>query len=341
MGARAPPLPDTPVVKEASVTLTVALCVTAVAFVFVCGANDGGALLELAVRHRSRSAGLALALLTLAVGLGPHLFGLAVARTFTGRLGQGPPATAQSVFLAGAAASVALVVVLTWRGVATSLTLAVLGALAGAGLALGVRPSWGHLALVLTVGAAAPLVGVAAGWLIGRTVRRIPAVRGMPRLVRAVQLAAFGTQCLAYAANDGQKMFAVVAVTFAGDTLLPRPWETGDALVAVVFALGALVGARRIARGAAGRLLSARPWQVMSAELASSAAVLSTVGLGMPVSMTQSLAGGLIGTGASEGSRRVRWQFTVPLLTAWLVTLPAGFAAGSLAGLLVKGLTSW
>lgn len=38
----------------------------------------------------------------------------------------------------------------------------------------------------------------------------------MPRLVRCLQLAAYGSQCLAYAANDGQKMFAVVAVAFAG-----------------------------------------------------------------------------------------------------------------------------
>ena len=66
--------------------VSVALCATAVAFVFMCGANDGGALLALAVRHRNRSSGLVLGLLVLAVGVGPNLFGLAVARTFTGRL---------------------------------------------------------------------------------------------------------------------------------------------------------------------------------------------------------------------------------------------------------------
>lgn len=321
--------------------VSVALGATAVAFVFMCGANDGGALLALAVRHRNRSAGLVLALLVLAVGVGPNLFGLAVARTFTGRLAQGAPGTARLVFLAGAGAAVAVVLVLTWRGIATSLTLAALGGLAGGGLALGVTPQWGRLGLVLAVGAAAPLVGVAAGWLIGRAVRRVPALPGMPRLVRAMQLTAYGAQCLAYAANDGQKMFAVVAVAFAGDALMPHPWEAGDVMVAAVFAAGALLGTRRVARGATSRLLSVRPWQVASAEFASCAAVLSTAGLGMPVSMTQSVAGGLVGTGASEGGRRVRWEFTVPLLTAWLVTLPAAFAAGALAGLILKGATSW
>lgn len=322
-------------------TVTVALCVTALAFVFISGANDGGALLALAIRHRGRSAAIVPALLVLAVGVGPNIFGLAVARTFTGRLAQGSPATARLVFLAGAGAAVAVVLVLTWRGVATSLTLAALGGLAGAGVVLGVQPAWGRLCAVLGVGAAAPLVGAAAGWLIGRAAHRMPALRGMPRLVRGLQLAAYGSQCLAYAANDGQKMFAVVAVAFAGDALMPRPWEAGDVMVAAVFAAGALLGTRRVARGATSRLLSARPWQVVSAEFASSAAVLSTAGLGMPVSMTQSVAGGLVGTGASEGSRRVRWEFTVPLLTAWVVTLPAAFAGGALAGLILEGAASW
>lgn len=124
-------------------TVTVALCVTALAFVFISGANDGGALLALAVRHQGRSAGFVWALLVVAVGVGPNLFGLAAARTFTGRLAQGSPDTARLVFLAGAGAAVAVVLVLTWRGVATSLTLAALGGLAGAGVALGVQPAWG------------------------------------------------------------------------------------------------------------------------------------------------------------------------------------------------------
>jgi inorganic phosphate transporter, PiT family len=56
------------------------------------------------------------------------------------------------------------------------------------------------------------------------------------------------------------------------------------------------------------------------------------------VSMTQSVAGGLAGAGASQGLRRVRWQFALPLIAAWLVTLPASFAGGLLAGLLLRGV---
>lgn len=322
--------------------LAVALGVTAVAFVFVCGANDGGALLVLAIRHRRRLTGLAL-IPAVALAAGPALFGLGVAHTFTGRLvgDGGQPRVGQAVFLGGAAAAVGLVLLLTARGIPTSITLAILGGLAGAGTGLGVPPEWGRLGLVLGIAALAPFVGAAAGFVIGRLARLAPAYGGMARLVDHLQLAAFGGQCLAYAANDGQKMFAVVTVATAWHVTgrYPSPGPAVTIVIALVFMAGAVFGLRRVGRGAATTLLPPRPWHVVSAEVASSIAVLSTAGLGMPVSMTQSVAGGLAGAGASEGGRRVRWQSAVPLMTAWLVTLPAGYAAGLLAGLLLRGVS--
>lgn len=320
---------------------TIALCFTAVAFVLVCGANDGAALLAMAVRHSSRSAVPVLLLLTAAVAAGPALFGVRVARTFTEGLIPGDAGRPALIFLCGAAASVVLVLLLTWRGIPTSITLAVLGGLAGAESGLGERPQWARLGLVLGIAAAAPLVGVAAGFALGRGARRMPPLAGMPRLVRGAHLAAFGCQCLAYAANDGQKMFAVAAVASAGQVggSLDTPPALGVvALVALAFAAGAVGSLRRVSGGASVRLLAARPWQVASAEVASSSVVLSSAALGVPVSMTQTVIGGLVGAGASEGGRRVRWQFAVPLVTAWGVTLPAAYAAGLLAGLLAQGV---
>ncbi|MGW1225498.1 anion permease [Streptomyces sp. NPDC001478] len=324
-------------------TTTIALVITALAFVLVCGANDGASLLAMAVRHGSGSAVPVLLMLTAAVALGPALFGVRVARTFTDGLVPADAGRPALVFLAGATAAVGLVVLLTWRGIPTSITLAVLGALAGAGSGLGERPQWARLGLVLGIAAAAPLAGAAAGFALGRGARRMPATPGMPRLVRGAHLVAFGCQCLAYAANDGQKMFAVAAVASAGHVAgsLDAPPGLLPALaVALVFAVGAVLSLRRVSGGASVRLLAARPWQVASAEMASSATVLSSAALGAPVSMTQTVIGGLVGAGASEGGRRVRWQFAVPLVTAWGVTLPAAYAAGLLAGLLVRGVTA-
>ncbi|MDT0609100.1 inorganic phosphate transporter [Streptomyces lancefieldiae] len=324
-------------------TTTIALFVTAAAFVLVCGANDGASLLAMAVRHGSGSAVPVLLMLTTAVAAGPALFGVRVARTFTDGLIPGDSGHPALFFLCGAAAALVLVLLLTWRGIPTSITLAVLGGLAGAGSGLGERPQWERLGLVLGIAAAAPLAGAAAGFALGRGARRMPTAAGMPRLVRGAHLVAFGCQCLAYAANDGQKMFAVAAVASAGrvgGSLDTPPALAPAVVVALVFAAGTVLSLRRVSGGASIRLLAARPWQIASAEMASSTAVLTSAALGAPVSMTQTVIGGLVGAGASEGGRRVRWQFAVPLVTAWGVTLPAAYAAGLLAGLLARGVTA-
>jgi len=39
--------------------------------------------------------------------------------------------------------------------------------------------------------------------------------------------------------------------------------------------------------------------------------------------MTQSSAAGLVGAGMSEAVTRVRWPRTMPIVGAWIVTLPA------------------
>ncbi|WP_033291761.1 inorganic phosphate transporter [Amycolatopsis jejuensis] len=317
------------------------LCVT-VAFVFLCGANDGGALLAVAVAHRARGRVAVLLLLGVAVAMAPAVFGLTVARTFTDRLFAGSAGYLPLVFLAGVAAATLLVVRLTARGIPTSMTLALLGALSGAALGLGAAPAWGHLVVVLGIGIAAPFCGVLVGYLLGLAARRVPGTAAMPGRVRLVQGLAFAGQCLAYAANDGQKMFAVVAVaTAALGSAADIPLAATSLAIAVVFTAGSIVSLRRIGRGATLSLIPARPWHVASAEVASSVAVLGSSMLGMPVSMTQSAAGGLVGTALTEGPRRVRWQFTVPMFVAWLVTLPAGFGAGLLAGLGLEGMMQW
>jgi PiT family inorganic phosphate transporter len=321
--------------KEADIA--VLLILAAVVFVFICGANDGGALLTLAIRHRGASASLALGMLAAAIATGPAVFGLSVATTFTEGLVGEPGRTAELTFLVGTGVTIAVVLLLTWRGIPTSITLALLGAIAGAALGTGAAPAWDRLGLVLMLGAAAPVVGVTVAYLLGRATARVPFTRA-GRWTGLLQLLAFGAQCLAYAANDGQKMFAVATMTAAtaGHPIVLSRLVPVVA-IAAVFAAGAVVSLRRVGRGAGLKLVRIRPGHVIAAEVASSAAVFGSAGLGVPVSMTQSAAGGLIGAGLNDGPRSVRWQFAVPLLVAWAVTLPTALVAGLLAGLLLNG----
>jgi inorganic phosphate transporter, PiT family len=65
--------------------------------------------------------------------------------------------------------------------------------------------------------------------------------------------------------------------------------------------------------------------------------VLGTGAVGAPVSMTQAVAGGLVGAGGTRGWSRVRWRAAAQLGVAWVLTLPTAFGAAALT----TGLLGW
>ena len=86
-------------------------------------------------------------------------------------------------------------------------------------------------------------------------------------------------------------------------------------------------------------VLIARPFHVVSAELSAGVAVLGSTALGAPVSMTQSVTGGLVGSGASEGLTRIRWKIALRVGVAWVVTLPAATAIAVAVGWTTAAVT--
>lgn len=321
-----------------------AFAVMAILFVLISGANDGATLIGLGLRFPRSPGWLITTILLAALLVVPYVLGVAVARTFTHGLAELDTADGTATFLAGVVVAVVVIAILTRRGLPTSLTLAVIGGIAGAGLGAGLPVSWGRLGAVLAIGVCAPLVGLLLGYLLGVLSRRVPSHRRMSRLVSAAHLTAYTAQCVAYAANDGQKMIAVVSVALdvadrargpgaVGRVEVPPGWM---AALAVLFLVGSLISLTRVG-GRLGRgLVITRPLHIVSAETAATCAVLGSSALGSPVSMTQSITAGVVGAAASEGIKRVRWQGVLNVGTAWLVTLPSSMALGCLAGLAVR-----
>ncbi|MEV0972622.1 inorganic phosphate transporter [Microtetraspora glauca] len=321
---------------------TLAFAAVAILFVLISGANDGATLIGLGLRFPRSPGWLIAALPLLVIFAAPYALGVEVARTFTERLANLGTGTGAAVFLAGVVTGVVVVAVLTGKGLPTSLTLAVIGGIAGAGLGAGLPVSWSGLVSVLLIGAAAPLVGLLLGLLLGASSRRVPSFRGMPRVVLGAHVLAYTAQCVAYAVNDGQKMIAVVSVAVGvaragvggvGPVEVPPVWM---ALLAGLFLVGALTSLTRVGERLGRGLVITRPLHIVSAETAATGAVLGSAALGSPVSMTQSITAGVVGVAASEGVRRVRWQGVVNMGTAWLVTLPSSMALACLAGLALR-----
>lgn len=294
---------------------TVVLFAVACLFALVTGMNDGGALLATGLKLPTVRPATGIATLVVMVALVP-LATNAVALTFVNRLAtfEGPGARTAMTIAVLAALTVATV--LSVRGRPTSLTLAIVGGLTGAGVGWGLPVSAGSVAVVLLVGLAAPFIGALVAWAVTRLLVLVTTTPGLWRWHRV----GFGLQTVAYAANDGQKMLAVFMIA-AGFQDAPLPYT---ALVAALFGLGSLYGLPKAGRTLGQEIIASRPLHGVAAELASGTAVIGCSLAGMPVSMTQAVAGGLIGAGVAQGGGgRVRWYAAVKIVVAWLLTLPA------------------
>jgi inorganic phosphate transporter, PiT family len=301
----------------------VVLIVIAAGFAVVNGVNDGGSLVANGLKIQSLGLGPAVALLTTAVVVVPLVLGTRVADTLANRLVNLEGLAGQRALAVAVISGVAVVVVLARLGLPTSLTLATIGGITGSGLGAGRPVGWTMVLTVLALAAVAPFVGALLAFALAKVARQVTAPTTIGRLVNGGHRAAFTLQCVAYGANDGQKMLAVAALAFGISGASGGSLAGLLAGLAVLFFVGTLLGVRRMAGTISAGVLAVRPMNAVTAEVSAGTAVLGTAFLGAPVSMTQAIAGGLVGSGVSEGARRVRWRLVLNIGAAWLVTLPA------------------
>lgn len=304
----------------------------AAVFAVLNGANDGGAMLAAALKARGLRLIVSLGLLSAALVVVPLVIGMRVADTLTSGLVTADRATQPWLIGVGVVAAIVVVGALTAASLPTSLTLGMVGGIVGAGIGRGFPVMAGEVVRVLLIGIAAPVVGGLLAMGLARVVALVLAVGDGARLGRLHRIGAV-IQAVAYATNDGQKMVAVLAVTSIGvgvPTLIA---------VAILFAIGTMLGIRAAATTLGSQILRASPREEVTAQLASSVAVLGSAALGAPVSMTQALSGGLIGTGMLRGRRQVRWQVARQLALAWMMTLPSAAVVGAVVAVVVGRMT--
>jgi inorganic phosphate transporter, PiT family len=314
--------------------MTTALLLGAAVFAVASGVNDGGALVALGLKVPGVRPGSAIIVLALAIVVSPLVFGTAVATTVAHKLVPFHGPDGRMAVLLAIVGCLAVVAVLARLHLPTSLTLATIGALVGAGLGFGFTVSWPTIGVVIAVGLVAPIVGAFLATVVSYAVGMAPVPIG-PRTIRLMHLGTFGLESLAYGANDGQRMLAMFSI--AGATVAtgaPRvhahPWEL--LVIPLCFVGGALVGMYRYAGTFGTDLVPARPHHTPIAELAASAASFGGMSVGSPLSTTQAASAGLVGAAGPEHWLQVRWRRTARLALAWVLTVPSAFAVGLLLG---------
>ena len=282
------------------------LLVAACLFVVVAGANDGSSVLSAGLRVPGFRPLISLAILLTALVVGPWLlFGTSVATTLAHRLVPFSGMSADRVVLAATLSAMVVVFSLVRAGLPTSLTLALVGAITGAGLGAGLSVSAGELAMILLFGLVAPVVSAVLAFLVAPLALRAAEGSQTSRRLRRWHGAAFCLQCLAYSANGGQKMLAVFAVAAgaASGGLVQDPWWLA-LLVAALFGVGVLSGIRNVSSKLGRGILAVHLRHAVLAETCSFAVVMGAGLAGVPLTMSQSVTGALVGAasaGAGQG----------------------------------------
>lgn len=320
---------------EGSTVLLVAAGVLALVY----GSNAGATIAATSLRVHGGRPWAALLVLGVAIAVAPLVLGTAVARTVARELVPpgADPATGRAVFLAAVVAALVVTGVLSRWGQPTSLTLALIAGVAGGGLGAGEAMGWASIGRVLALVAAAPFVGVA----LAATLHRLSAARRVsPAAVRRWHVGSYGVLCLAFGANDAQKLLAIVAVASApaAATVDPVGWQL--ALCAGLFTTGAAIGIGRMERTVNRGILPVRGLDAVIAQSTTAAVMLASSAVGSPVGMAQTLSGSLVGAGLARGRGRVRWEYAGKVALAWVLTVPASVLMAAGVAWLTAGRTA-
>ncbi|HYC05531.1 MAG TPA: inorganic phosphate transporter, partial [Azospirillaceae bacterium] len=202
-----------------------------------------------------------------------------------------------------------------WIGFPSSSSHALIGGLAGAGIAkggIGALVSSGFTKAAIGI-VAAPLVGftlalllmLATSWMLkGASPFRTD------RHFRRLQLVSAAAYSLGHGANDAQKTMGIIAVLLFSQGLLgPEFYVPFWVVLAAQTAmgLGTLMGGWRIVKTMGSKLTDLKPYQGFCAETAGAITLYSATALGAPVSTTHTITGSIVGVGSARKTSAVRW----------------------------------
>jgi len=299
-------------------------------YAFFIGFNNSGTLVAAPISTRSLAPRRAIALAVIFEFIGPFLFGSAIAATI-GRDFLDPSAINLNVLLAMVISQIVWNVTTWYFGFPSSATHALVGGLSGAAFAaagFSVFQVGGLLRIVIGL-LLAPVLGLAAGYLMMKLMLFL--VRGAsPRvnnIFRQGHYATTAALAMSHGTNNGQQSMGVITLGLVllgvQSTFLVPLWVVF--LVAAALAVGVATGGYRIIRKLGAQIYRLRPIHGFSSQGSSAGVILASALVGSPVSTTQVISTSIMGVGAADRLRGVRWGIAGNIMTAWLVTIPVVF----------------
>lgn len=310
----------------------------ALAFDFINGLHDAANSIATVVSTRVLPPKLAVAWAAGFNFIAFLFFGLHVAKT----IGTGIVSTSVMdpwVILAALVGAIIWNLLTWWLGLPSSSSHALIGGIAGAGIAkagIGAIVADGFIkttaAIVLSPAAGfilALIIICIASWLLRDA---LPFV--VDRRFRKLQLLSASLYSLGHGGNDAQKTMGIIAVLLYSQGMLGGEFHVPLWVVLssqAAMGLGTMFGGWRIVRTMGSRITDLKPFQGFCAETAGAITLFAATWLGVPVSTTHTITGAIVGVGTARRTSAVRWGLAGTIVWAWIFTIPASAIIGWLS----------
>lgn len=343
---------------ETIMILTVATVLIVLLFDFTNGFHDAANIIATVIASRAMTPAQAVVVVAVFEFLGPLLGGTAVANTI-GKfidLGDTSPILALSILLCGLLGAIAWNVLTWWKGIPSSSSHALVGGLIGAVVVAvgGEYVVWGFAELfrhgtltgvtkVLLALVISPLAGFWVGFFLLRFAHWLMrAARPSANVgLRRAQFLTSAGLAFSHGANDAQKSMGILTLVLLLGGFIPDFTVPFWVILACssFLTLGILSGGWSIVRTLAFSIYRVRPLHALGSQLTSAAIILTASMLGGPVSTTHVVSTSIMGVGASERPRAVRWAKAQEIATTWIVTIPGSAVVGAVLFALLRGFT--
>jgi inorganic phosphate transporter, PiT family len=328
--------------------LTLTIIIIALLFDFVNGMNDAANSIATIVSTRVLSPRLAVLWAAFFNFVAAFGFGVHVATT----IGKGIVDVAvvdEYLILSGLLGGITWAHLCTRLGLPISVSHSLIGGLAGAAL---MKAGTGSLVASGFIKVAAfiflsPLIGMVLGfslmilvmWLFRKT-----RPDRVDRTFRVGQLLSSAVFSLGHGTNDAQKTMGIIALTlysagYLGDKFYVPFWVVISAHLCI--AMGTYLGGWKVVKTMGMKLTHLRPVGGFCAETGSAVVLIGTALAGIPVSTTHTIAGSIVGVGATRRLSAVRWGIAGRIVWAWVLTIPSAALVSAFIYYLIELIRTW
>ena len=323
-------------------TLCITVVLTALIFEYTNGFHDAANAIATSISTRALKPWQALGMAGSLNFLGALLSTAVAATVATGIVD--PHMVNLHCVLAGLIGAIAWNLLTWYYGIPSSSSHCLICGIVGATLATyGTGVQWLNLVnKVLLPTVISPLTGLVVGICLTILMAWIFAHHPhgkVNRGFRRIQPFSAALLALSHGQNDAQKTMGIIFLALVAD----NQWDVAKGVpmwvkfvCALVIAIGTMVGGKRIIRTMGSRITPLRNADGFAAELTASSVLLTTGHLGFPVSTTHVITSAIMGVGATNRIKAVRWGITRAIVTAWLLTLPASAAIGAFVAYLMR-----